>query len=240
MNKNTLIFFPLITMFLLAMVGAPGIFSTGKYTVGVTRPVSENQLDDMTTYIHEAQDNYGGNNAVWWDIKYYWVQNRIWYKLGEVFNYTIDPKVVDGYSYMADDLRDMIRDYGAPPPYINENDILDIIAQDPDTVEELEELKKAGISLSETLIFVGMFVGLLALAAIIGLRIFGSGLAGASIGLIFKLSSLLLLWTILTTMSYSILFDFPTFGALIWLILTFSYTSGVLMSIAGAGGGGEE
>lgn len=94
----------------------------------VSAEVTDEQLTEVTNFIHTCQDDYGDQSGIWWDIKYYWVQNQIWHKLGEVFDYAIDPLIYDEYYYMAGELRDLVKDYGAPPPYITEDEVSEIIS----------------------------------------------------------------------------------------------------------------
>lgn len=108
-----------------------------------------------------------------------------------------------------------------------------LISTDPDLVEELNQLQGRGLNVGDTLVFIGVFAGLMGIALILGLRIFGSGLAGTSISFVFKLVTFLLVWGLVSLGSRGLLSNVPLIGGLVWVSLTFMYMMGVLLTLTG-------
>ncbi len=230
MNTNNLITFPLVVMFIFAIVGAPELLAGEGYeeiTMEMTRPVSSDQLNGMTAFMMEITDHYlppvseGDRDVIRWMIKAeldYWFESK------------------SGHYYTADNLV-----YAAEneyPDYLTSAQVLAIIRIDPEWLEEMQVLYGRGLGLDKVIIFVGLITGLIALAAIVGLRVFGSGIAGVSVKIIISFTAFFLLWGILTAFSYSYLlgeYTIPIFGPFIWVSLTFSYTLGLMMSLQGGG-----
>jgi len=80
----------------------------------------------------------------------------------------------------------------------------------------------------------------LALIALAGLNVIGSGLASESVAIIRRVIAYLILWTYISLFSLGMFqnLDFDVFplGSLIYLILTFFYCIGILKSFAETGG----
>jgi len=231
MNQNNLITFPLVVMFIFAIVGAPELLTAGEgyeeITMEMTRSVSSDQLDGMTAFMVEITDHYlppvseGDRDVIRWMIK---AELDYWFGSKSGHYYTADNLV-----YAAEDVY---------PEYLTENQVLEIIRIDPEWLEEMQVLYGRGLGLDQVIIFVGLITGLIALAAIVGLRVFGSGIAGVSVKIIISFTAFFLLWGILTAFSYPYLlgeYTIPIFGPLIWVSLTFSYTLGLMMGLQGGG-----
>lgn len=82
---------------------------------------------------------------------------------------------------------------------------------------------------------VGFFVlitGLVALAAIVGMRVFGSGTANSMV--IVYGTAYGIMWGVLSAASYNLILAMSWFGSIIFLALTLIYTLGVINSFGGA------
>lgn len=225
--KNTMIILPLAVLFLLSMISAPTAFSMGEHSsVVITRTIDNTTLEyvsDEFNFIFSEEENYG----YWWWFEFRdTVVRRTRDLLDNTFGDVEDP---DGHSIMGLDLFTARNDKGSD---LADNEVYEIIKFDPDAVWEMEQLERRGIGLTVALIFVALFIGLIAIALIIGIRILGSGMAGVSISIVFRLTTFLLLWGILSAISSSVLLDFPMMGLLIWTCLTLSYVLGVVLSLS--------
>lgn len=224
-----LILFPLVVMFTLSIIGTPYAFSGGEKTeLIIERSTTESQLLFVTG---EFENIYQACTSYWFWIERY--DKRV-SKTNDLLDSTYGAS--DGHYFQSTDLVDARDEKGAS---LDNTEVWAIIKYDPDMLSEMKELEQRGMSLSNTVIFVGLFVGMIAVATIIGLHIFGSGLSGASITIIFQLVIFLLLWSILSIFSYSLFLDVPLIGMFLWMVLTFCYTVGVVMRL-GVGSGGAD
>jgi len=91
--------------------------------------------------------------------------------------------------------------------------------------------------------FIASTLVTLALIALAGLNVIGSGLASESVKIIRKVIAYLILWTYISLFSLGLFqnLDFDAFplGTLFFLVLTFFYCIGVLKSFAEEGGGND-
>lgn len=142
----------------------------------------------------------------------------------------------NGHDQIAEELINLMEnyhlEYGEFIPETNV-ELQGLLSIDPAIVEELNQIRGRGINVSKGIVFVGVFIGLMGIAIILGIRIFGSGLAGTSIGLVFKLVTFLLLWGLVSLGSSSVMRQIPLVGVLVWISLTFMYMLGVILSIEG-------
>lgn len=94
-----------------------------------------------------------------------------------------------------------------------------------------------GVDLNSNLGFIAVIVGISVFAAVIGLKIFGTGMGETSTHFIITIAALLALWAIVSLGSLPVLTTIPTFGNIFYLLLTLMYTMGSLQM---AGGGSSE
>lgn len=101
---------------------------------------------------------------------------------------------------------------------------------DPQIAEELEEVQNSQISLSSTLFYLGVMVGVIALAAVVGINVLGSGLSNASSGTIIFFVTMFMLWGLMSVGTQSIFSKIPLIGNFIYVLLTFSYSLGCILT----------
>lgn len=221
MDTNTMIALPLTIMLLLAITSVGGIIGGAAFIVMERDNLQQHQVEQVTERVeHEWGDHR-------WDFGWY---ARMWHGVRDNLNNVFGES--DGHEFQAKDLIDLRRSKSSS---LNENEVENIIKYDPDMIAEMEAISGRGVGLSGTVIFVGILTGLIALVVLMGIHVFGSGLAGASISIAFKLTALFLLWGIFSVMSMDMLTDFPLFGSVLWVCLTGIYTLGVVIRISGKG-----
>lgn len=234
MNRQTLVVFPLLVLFLTSIVGAPivlGIdppFSGGETgTLEIVRPVSDNQENSMKVCLIAIQDNYGGQFPLSGGVRDEAI-GKIKDNLNDVFYEH------EGHLQMSSSLLMLAEDVYPTEP--SGDNVYDIIKIDPEFAGELEEMRGWGLGIDKVLLFVGILIGIVVLALIIGVRIFGIGIAGVSIKIVIVFIAFFLLWIILSVLSMPILLDLPYIGEMMWVSLTIIYVIGLLLGLEGGGG----
>lgn len=76
--------------------------------------------------------------------------------------------------------------------------------------------------------FIALLVGAVALVAVLGIGIFGSGLGGYSVSVIFKSLVYFGIWGLLSFLGAGGLLALPLFGWIFFFILTFIFSLGVM------------
>lgn len=90
-----------------------------------------------------------------------------------------------------------------------------------------------GVDLGTNMGFIVVIVGISVFAAVIGLKIFGTGMGETSTSFIIYFSALLALWAVVSAGGLPVLSTIPTFGNIFYLILTLMYTVGSLQLVGG-------
>lgn len=94
----------------------------------------------------------------------------------------------------------------------------------------------SNISISSSLGIVALVIGIMALAAVVGLRIVGSGVSEESVSAIVKGSAFLALWAIFSVLSMDlIVLGADIFLPIVYFVLTLIYTLGVINQIGHPG-----
>lgn len=83
---------------------------------------------------------------------------------------------------------------------------------------------------------IGIFVGIIALAAVVGLRVFGSGISETSVSTIVMATAFGSIWLLFSALAYGLLAQIPLLGLGFYFFLTALYTLGVFNKIGGSGG----
>lgn len=104
---------------------------------------------------------------------------------------------------------------------------------------EGDEVGEAAMSfdLSSSLGLIIIVIGLMALAAVAGLRVLGSGVSETSVKTIVLGTGLLALWGVFSVFGLTMITAIPIFGVVIYFFLTAIYTLGVIQQV---GGGSEQ
>lgn len=92
-----------------------------------------------------------------------------------------------------------------------------------------------GVTIEDSLVFIGVCVGVIAFSAVIGIQIFGSGENSVSIYIIIMFTGLLSFWAILSLGAISLITSIPNFGAILYVVLTLMYTVGTFQMVSGGG-----
>lgn len=79
-----------------------------------------------------------------------------------------------------------------------------------------------------------VLITFMALCALYGIQLFGSGLAETSIKYLTTITMYVALWGLFSLLSSNLILNIPIFGASIWLVLTFVYAIGVIKKITGS------
>lgn len=238
-TKTMLLAFPLFVMVMVSIISlnltGAGAFSGGATIdeFGGVRDVTDDQVSYFENFILDLYDDFG---PIPWNFYEEWLfldcdvgscSESFTDELNDVFGDEFD----EGHRQLAGLMLDIIEN--AAPENITENDVRYVISRDPQHVEEFREIEGSSISYSSIIGFVGMFVGIAILVGIIGIRIFGIGLADTSISTIMTITVLLLLWTFLSVTAYSHLAGIPILGPILWVLLTFMYLAGALFFMMG-------
>lgn len=84
---------------------------------------------------------------------------------------------------------------------------------------------------------IGVVLGIMTLATIVGLKIFGNGISDVSVSAIVKGAGLLALWTVFSAVSMSLIVQIPaSLGVVFYFVLTAMYTLGIINQIGHPGG----
>lgn len=239
--------FPLIVMFVISLasigtIGSSGLPFVGNYEFSEligTREVSNTEFNMVYNYSGSLD---GKDLATIYDEK------SSDFPLEDTFlnperSETIDEikarldttfKQHPGHERIADKLLTEMEDYhDTNSSFVPEDPIYDILTIDPSTMEEFSEFNFYGISINSDLVFIGMFVGIITLASIIGINLFGGGLQGESVAIIVKYLIFFVLWITLSVASKDMILNFPLFGGLLYGTLTLLYVLGVVSSERG-------
>lgn len=106
----------------------------------------------------------------------------------------------------------------------------------PSTIAEDQENSWFG-NISTSLGLIILIVGLMALVAIIGINVLGSGESEFSVKAIFLGTGLLALWGIFSAFGINLIAEIDFWGPVVYLILTAIYTLGIIQQISGVSGG---
>ena len=83
----------------------------------------------------------------------------------------------------------------------------------------------------------GTIIVIALIGAIFGIQLFNSGLNSESVRMLIITFTYIGIWGLFSLLSYDLIMSIPIFGAIIWFVLTFVYTLGVIKKYTG---GSEE
>lgn len=90
------------------------------------------------------------------------------------------------------------------------------------------------VSISDgSLMMIAIIVGLIVLAAVAGLKVFGSGISEVSVATIVKGTGFIAIWGILSLAAIGLITGVPIFGIAFYFFLTLLYTVGIMGQIGG-------
>lgn len=221
MKITTLIVMPLAIMFLIAIVNSSTIFTDNDLSTNfnVTRNINQTILYNITA---QTNNIYTATYSI-----FPWIHKDAFTLLmTNVLNTKLG--ISEGHVMQSESLFDLRKDKGNN---LTDSEVYNIIKYDPNLISDLEHLEGYGLRLGgNNLIFVGMFLGACVLVAVLGIRVFGSGISETSISVIFRLLVLFLLWGLLSALTFSLFNDIPYgIGLLIWTVLSFMYGIGGFM-----------
>lgn len=98
-----------------------------------------------------------------------------------------------------------------------------------------DEFSLLGFSMGTSLGIIGLIVAIIALAAVVGLKIFSSGIGEFSSRTIVLATGFVTLWGLFSVLSIGAIGSIPVFGAIFYFVLTGCYSIGVLDTIGGGG-----
>ena len=88
----------------------------------------------------------------------------------------------------------------------------------------------------DTMFAVGLIVAAIALAAVVGIRVLGTGLSGTTVEIIWKSVLLYIMWGFLSVGALAVLTTIPfDAGVAIYIMMTVIYTIGVISTVRGGG-----
>lgn len=240
MDNAKLLGFPLFVMFMITLVNVGSFTGSSSESFFGTRTVTDNQAELFDNFVQSSYDNNGedpnltSRGGNWGSLE----------SLQFIGGFTIlqdsEFGVEEGHSTISSRLLQFMRDvFDENAVRVNENDVRGQISVDPVSLAEWQELNASQLTISDTLVFIGIFFGIVVLIGIIGIRIFGVGLAEISIIFIIRVTLFLLIWGLLSIFASSALQDFPVVGASLWIVLTFIYAIGVFLNLSGSNGGND-
>lgn len=241
MGTNTkLIGFPLLVMFLLTMINVGGFTSSSSEEIYVTRPVDNWQRDNVKSLCDNYYDGWGENPNDWlaggdWNA---FVIDAFRVDGADLLLVLFDGDISewDGEWAIMDDMWSYMGDiYNELTVRIDDNSIERFISVDPVALREWEELNASSFRTNDTLVYIAIFFGIIVLVGIVGIRIFGTGIAEISILFIVKITMFLLLWGILSVTGGGTIADIPVIGTLVWGVFTFVYAMGVFLTLTTGG-----
>jgi len=219
---KALIIFPLTILFVLALINTPlGFDEEVGQTFVSLRNINQTALTNITERVEYIYDD---------------TYNPIFYFYWEADFVNDTAYLLDGwygeYKEHENQALELFKARRDNESALTEVQVYEIIKYDPKTIEETEQLQGFGLSLSGTdKLFVGMFLGAISISAVLGIRIFGSGISETSISIIYRLLVLFLLWSVLSLLTYDLFLEIPNnLGIVIWTILTFIYMIGGFLS----------
>lgn len=237
-TKTTLLVFPLFVMFMITLISIGSFSGNATLDLYDTRTITDYQVSLFDNYIQDTYDVYGENPNEKTDGGD-WSGSEAW-DFVTVLTALQDSEFGNddkhnghiGISFvMLKAMRDV---YNENAVRVDENDVKSVIEIDPISFIEWQELNAGSIRLGDVLVFVGIFVGVAVLIGILGIRVFGIGIADASIKLILQTTLFLLLWTLLSIFAYGELSGIPILGPTMWIVLTFMYMGGAVLTITGS------
>jgi hypothetical protein len=83
---------------------------------------------------------------------------------------------------------------------------------------------------------IAAMVVVIAIGAIAGIKVLGSGLSPPAVDLIIKGTFFFAVWGLLSTFAYSLLSQIAIFGAFIYFVLTVMYVVGFVQTLGSSGG----
>lgn len=133
---------------------------------------------------------------------------------------------------MANELTRLIKDSEERP---ERAEVTAIIRLDGDIWEQLEIMEGKGFALDPNYIWIGILVGIITMALLVGVKVFDSGLSDSTVSMVVMVSSYYLVWMLLSIGSSGLIRGVPMIGLPIWVGLTFMYTLGVMGNLNGDG-----
>lgn len=85
-----------------------------------------------------------------------------------------------------------------------------------------------GFALNSSLGLIALIVGLVVVATIAGLKIFGNGISDISVDAILKGTALVTIWGVFSVLSIAMITEVPLFGPFFYMFLTIIYCLGVV------------
>lgn len=232
--KHSMILIPLAIMFFITIVEAPGFYQTTRSSSPTfRRPVENSQLDAVTQTIQNLQQKYGDETKIEFTIKSKAVEGKShWNVCIDTIKAQLDNqfernrKHMDMAVHFTEEILKRSKDN-----IISREHIRKVIQIDPDVSEELGMLEERSLVLGPNLIFVALFLGIVVLLFVMGIQIFGSGLAETTITFGIKILIFFLVWGIISAFSMHTITGVPLVGELIWVILTMIYSMGVFFNL---------
>lgn len=239
-TKVTLLVFPLFVMFMIAVVSIGNVSddidlsSSANLTLSGSRNVTDEQVSFFDNFVENRYTDFG---EPIWDSYFRNIFVNVTSsplnfteRLNEEFGYEFET----GHKYISSLMLTTIDEvWENSADNVDENDVRYVISRDPQGMEEWHELQAGGVDIDSIIVFVGIFVGIAIIIGIIGIRIFGIGLADTSIFFILQVTIFILLWALLSAFSYGYLSDIPVLGAITWILLTFMYMLGAVLYMTG-------
>lgn len=93
----------------------------------------------------------------------------------------------------------------------------------------------SSFDISSSIGLIGLVVGLMALAAVVGIRVLGTGVSEESVSAILKGTALLAIWGIFSVLALALLIQIPMLGPVFYFVLTIIYTLGIINQIGHPG-----
>jgi hypothetical protein len=212
-----------------------GSFSGDEYSQGLytSRSVQDNEIAYFYEISENRYDEYGEDPRAWCrNCRAFYIE-QMYTEMDSVYG-----EEVGHYDIALLMLADADETYEDNAVRLDNLAIEYWISRDPDQVEEFREMSQSGIAIDDVIIFVGIFIGIAALIGLVGIRVFGSGLAEVSITFIVKVVMFLLLWGLLSLASASYITSLPVVGSMLWIFLTFIYALGCFFNLTESGEGG--
>lgn len=100
---------------------------------------------------------------------------------------------------------------------------------------DYEQVSGRTLSPSGDWLFLGIALGIGAFAVLIGIEVFGSGIANTSIRLMATVIMYLSVWIIFSSLTRDLILNMPSIGIPVWMILTLMYALGIFSSGTTAG-----